>query len=285
MKIGIGSPAAIPWVKPADILEWARRADAGPFSSMGIIDRLSFPNYEPLIALTAAAAVTKRIRLMTTVLLVPLRNTAVLAKQVATLDALSGGRFTLGMGVGARDDDYRAAQVPFEHRGRRLVQAVERMKRIWSGQPVEEGVGVIGPAPVQKGGPELLLGGYSEPAVRRVGQRADGYIAGGGADPARAKQLYQVAMESWQKYNRTGRPRFVGAIYVALGPQEVVQKGVEYMASYYGPGRPPRSNPQEIIDLAKSFADTGMDELILWATVPDPDQVDRFAELIGKIKV
>ncbi len=285
MKIGIGSPAAIPWVKPADIMEWARRADEGPFSSIGIIDRLAFQNYEPLIALTAAAAVTRRIRLMTTVLLVPLRDTAVLAKQAASLDALSGGRFTLGMDVGSREDDYRAAEVPFEHRGRRLVQAVDRMKRIWSGQPVEEGVGIIGPAPVQKGGPELLLGGYSEPAVRRVGRLADGFIAGGGADPARAKQLYQVAEESWKKYNRVGKPRFVGAIYVALGSQEVVEQGSRYMAGYYGTGRPPRSNPQEIMDLAKAFADIGMDELILWATVPDPDQVDRFAELVDKVKV
>jgi alkanesulfonate monooxygenase SsuD/methylene tetrahydromethanopterin reductase-like flavin-dependent oxidoreductase (luciferase family) len=264
-------------------MEWARRADRGPFSSLAIIDRLAYQNYEPLIALTAAAAVTGRIRLMTSVLLAPLRGAAILAKQAASLDALSGGRLTLGLGVGSREDDFRAAEVPFEHRGRRLSQMVARMKRIWSGQPVEEGVGVIGPAPAQKGGPELLLGGYSELAIRRVGRLADGFIAGGGVDPARARQLYQVADESWQKAGRPGRPRFVGAFYVALGPQDVVEKGNEYMRSYYGAARTARSSPQEIIDLARGFAGVGMDELILWATVPDPEQVDRIAEVAAKM--
>src|SRR5260370_2530319 len=164
MKIGIGHPATIPGAKGQLILDWARRADAGPFSSLGSLDRLVYPNYDALITLTASAAVTQRIRLMTTVLLVPLHNAGILAKQAASMDAISGGRLTLGVGVGAREDDFRAASASFHDRGKRFEAQLDTMKRVWSCQPLAEDVGPIGPAPVQPGGPELLIGGYSPPA-------------------------------------------------------------------------------------------------------------------------
>src|SRR5918999_4014525 len=119
MDTSIGLPATIPGTSGSLVLDWARRADSGPFSSLGIIDRLVYPNYEPLITLAAAAAVTDRVRLMSTVLIAPLRGAGVLAKQAATIDAFSGGRLTLGLGVGAREDDFRAASATFEDRGDR----------------------------------------------------------------------------------------------------------------------------------------------------------------------
>src|SRR5690348_12590032 len=108
MKVGIGLPATIPGVTGESVLEWARAADAGPFSSLGIVDRLVYGNYEPLVTLAAVAGATNRIRLMSTVILAPLRNAAVLAKQALSVDALSGGRFVLGLGVGGREDDFQA---------------------------------------------------------------------------------------------------------------------------------------------------------------------------------
>src|ERR671933_1535040 len=109
MDIGIGLPATIPGTRGPLILDWAKQADSGPFSSLAILDRLVYPNYEPLITLAAAAAVTDRVRLMPTVLLAPLRGAGVLAKQAATIDALSGGRLTFGLGVGASEEDLNLA--------------------------------------------------------------------------------------------------------------------------------------------------------------------------------
>jgi alkanesulfonate monooxygenase SsuD/methylene tetrahydromethanopterin reductase-like flavin-dependent oxidoreductase (luciferase family) len=145
MDIAIGLPATIPGTSGSLVLEWAKQADSGPFSSLGILDRMVYPNYEPLITLAAAAAVTSRVRLMTTVLLAPLRRAGVLAKQAATIDALSGGRLTLGLGVGGREDDFNAAPASFYDRAARFEEQLDLMKRIWSGEPVSDEAGPVGP--------------------------------------------------------------------------------------------------------------------------------------------
>jgi len=193
MDVGIGLPATIPGTRGSLILDWAKRADSGPFSSLGIIDRLVYPNYESLITLAAAAAVTDRVRLMSTILIAPLRGAGVLAKQAASIDALSGGRLTLGLGVGAREDDFNAAPATFHDRARRFEEQLELMKRVWSGQPASDEVGPIGPPPARSGGPELLVGGYSPPAIWRVGRWGDGYISGGIPDPEQVRQPFDLA--------------------------------------------------------------------------------------------
>src|SRR5689334_25321730 len=111
MDVGIGLPATIPGVDGGRVIEWAKRAEARGFSTLGTIDRIVYGNYESLIALSAAAAVTERIRLATCILIAPYRNGAITAKQAASVDRLSGGRLTLGVAVGGREDDYAAAGV------------------------------------------------------------------------------------------------------------------------------------------------------------------------------
>ncbi|MFI5273580.1 MAG: LLM class flavin-dependent oxidoreductase, partial [Ktedonobacterales bacterium] len=148
MRVGIGLPGTIPGTPGRLVIEWARRADGGAFSSVGVLDRLVYPNYEPLITLAAAAAVTQQVRLLTTILIAPLHNTAVLAKQAATIDALSLGRLTLGLAVGGREDDFAAAEVDYHTRGARFEQQLAELRRIWSGGPAVDGTGPIGPAPV-----------------------------------------------------------------------------------------------------------------------------------------
>jgi alkanesulfonate monooxygenase SsuD/methylene tetrahydromethanopterin reductase-like flavin-dependent oxidoreductase (luciferase family) len=287
MQIGIGHPGTIPGVKAQLILDWAKRADAGPFSSLGSIDRLVYPNYDALITLTAAAAVTHRIRLMTTVLLAPLHNGGLLAKQTASLDAFSGGRLTLGLGVGGREDDFRAAPADFHNRGKRFEQQLETMKRIWSGQPLADDIGPIGPPSARPGGPELLIGGYSPKAIQRVGRWGDGFIAGG-APPQMARQGYDLAEQAWKNAGRSGKPRFVVGLYWGLGPK-AAERTAEYIRHYYaflGPmaeqmASSVPSTPEALKGAIQAFADVGVDELICWPCIPDLDQVDLLAQLIS----
>ena len=284
MKIGIGLPGTIPGTPGSRIVEWARKADAGPFSSLGTIDRVVYPNYEPLIMLAAAAAVTQRIRLMTSILVAPVRNAGLLAKQAASIDAISGGRLTLGVGVGMRLDDFEAAPTEFKNRGKRFEAQLDLMKRVWDGQEVGNGVGKVGPPPVQKGGPELLIGGYSPAALGRVGKWANGFLAAGG-DPKGTQALYSLAQQSWKEHGRPGEPRLVGLVYYALG-EDAKTRAVGYIKDYYafmgdmadGMAQGIISTPQAAKDTIKAFEGIGMDELVFSPGVPDLDQIDRLAD-------
>ena len=157
MDVGIGLPNAVRGVDRRGIVDWAKRAEDAGFSSLGTIDRIVFANYESFIALAAAAAVTERIRLATDVLLAPLRsNTALLAKQAATLDNLSEGRLVLGLAVGGRQDDYEASSVDFRTRGRTFEHQLEELERFWSEDSA------VGPPTARGGRPELLIGGGAD---------------------------------------------------------------------------------------------------------------------------
>src|ERR1700761_5801850 len=159
MDIGIGLPNTVPGTEGRRLVDWAKNAEEAGFSTLGTIGRLVYPNYEELIALAAAAAVTSRIRLTTSVLLAPLyANTALFAKQAASLDRLSGGRLVLGLGLGGRDDDFSASSLPTTGKGRRLDEQLTEMRRIWGGERFGS-AGAIGPEPIRRGGPQIGLGG------------------------------------------------------------------------------------------------------------------------------
>jgi|SRR5579863_1287479 len=286
MKIGIGLPASIPGVSGQLIIDWARRAEERQFSSLGIIDRIVYPNLEPLTTLAVAAGATERIRLMTTILVTPLRNAGILAKEAATLDHLSNGRLTLGLGVGSREDDFRVASVPFHQRGRRFEEQLATMKHIWSGEAFDASTGPVGPPPVRPGGPEILIGGYSPAAIRRVGRWGDGIILGGSANMELAVQFRGVAEEAWKAEGRSGKPRLVACVYFGLGPDAAGRAGasirhyysfMEQRANFIANSLP--STPEAIKQIIQNFASIEVDEFIFWPTIPDLDQIDRLADL------
>lgn len=282
MNIGLGLPID----DPAQLLTWARRADTGPFSTLGLLDRLVYDNPEPLVTLATLAGATSRIRVQTEVLLAPHHNTALLAKQTVTLDRLSGGRFTLGIGVGGREDDCLAAGIDLHRRGRRLDAQMTLLRRTWSGEPYGEGVGPIGPAPATPGGPEVLFGGFAPAALDRVGRFGDGFL-GAALPPAYMANLFRDATTAWDKHDRPGRPRLVAQANVALGPDATLDRARRNLRDYYAFSGHVEymeagllTTPQQIRETTDAYFGVGADEVMLYCWASDPDQVDRLADLL-----
>ncbi len=279
MNIGVGLPTSTSGINAELLFEWAKRADAGPFSSLGVVDRVAYQNYEPFTALAAAAAITRRVRLATMVAIAPLRNTAILAKQAASLDALSGGRLTLGLAVGARGEDYAASGIDSRGRGRRFGEQLEAIRDIW-----EEGK--IGPTP-KAPGPRVLVGGSSGEALARMARYADGYMHGGGPPRAFAGAAAK-AVAAWSDLGRPGRPILWGMGYFALGDR-TADAGAAYLRHYYAFTGPfaekiaagNLTSPGAITDFIRGYEDAGCDELVLFPTASSIEQVERLAEVVG----
>ena len=287
MDIGIGLPSTIPGTEGRTLVDWARHAEEAGFSTLGTIGRLVYPNYEELIALSAAAAVTSRIRLTTGVLLAPLyTNSALLAKQAASLDRLSGGRLVLGLGLGGRDDDFAASGVSTQGRGRRLDEQVALMKRVWSGEEFGY-AGGIGPEPARPGGPEIILGGTTEASFGRVARIADGWIMGGGT-PDMFAQAAAGVDQAWQEAGRPDRPRKLTLAYFALGT-EARSQAEGYLLHYYGwlgeianmIAGSAAVSPEMVKSYMAAFEASGCDEIIFVPTASRLDQVSLLAEAIA----
>jgi alkanesulfonate monooxygenase SsuD/methylene tetrahydromethanopterin reductase-like flavin-dependent oxidoreductase (luciferase family) len=287
MKIGIGIPTAIPGKDAFLIPEWARQAEAASFSSIGVTDRIVYSSCESMTVLAAMAGATTRIGLLSHVIIAPLRSPGMLAKQAASLDAISGGRLTLGLSVGQREDDFVANSASYHDRGKRFDEQLALMKRLWEGQPFSQEIGAIGPLPVQSGGPKIIIGALSPAGIKRVGRWADGYI-GGVVGPDHTNQCYQMAKQSWQEAGRTGKPRLLACAYFGLGPdaRERAQAPVKKYYAYRGPladviAGMVAATKEELHTVIQRYAEIGTDELILVACIPEVDQVARLADALG----
>ncbi len=280
MEVGIGLPNTLKGATGDLMLDWARRADAGPFASLGVFDRLSYDSYDPLITLAAAAGATARIRLVTMIITGPLRNDALLAKEVASLDALSGGRLTLGIALGARKEDYDVAGIEYTTRGRRLSEQLAALRAAWEDE-------MFGPHPAQPGGPEIVVGGLNDSAYARAARYADGYVHGGGPPRAFAAAATK-ARAAWVDAGRPGQPRLWAQGYYALG-EEAAEAGRAYMLDYYAFTGPFAeriaagllTTPQAIVQFVRGYAEAGCDHLVLFPTVARIEQLERLTEVVG----
>jgi len=231
MDIGIGLPSTIPGISGRLIVDWARAAEQAGFSSLGTLDRIVYANLETVPTLAAAAAVTERIGLTTAILIGPYRgNGALLAKQLATVDAIAGGRLRVGIAVGGRADDYEATGTPFAGRGRAFDAQLAELRAVWAQQP-RGYAGPIGPAPVQAGGPPLLIGGNAAAAFRRMTEFGVGWIMGGGG-PQAFTEGADKARRAWREAGRAGKPRLAALAYVSLGDNAETHAR-HYLRDYY----------------------------------------------------
>jgi alkanesulfonate monooxygenase SsuD/methylene tetrahydromethanopterin reductase-like flavin-dependent oxidoreductase (luciferase family) len=287
MDLGIGLPNTVPGAESAQLTDFARAADDAGFSSLGTIDRIVYPNFEALVCLGAAAAVTKRIKLLTNVVLGPLRmNAALLAKQSLTIDALAGGgRFVLGLGIGGREDDYEVSQVPLSGRGAWMDAALPEIRRIWNGEGNLQSK--VGP-PAQNGGPSLLLGGSVDASFQRVAKYADGWIMPGGT-PDQHTESYESVQSAWQGEGRDGKPKMVGLAYFSLGG-DAEANAESYLRNYYAwlgdetagmVAGGAAKDADTVKQYLSAFEDAGYDELILAPCSSDPAQVGLLAEAAG----
>ena len=280
MDVGVGLPSTIPGVTTEQVLDAARRAEAAGFHSLGVLDRIVYDNLEPLVTLAAVAAVTERIRLTTAILIVPNRaNVALVAKQAATVDVLSGGRLTLGVGLGGRNDDYGVSGVPTEGRGKRFEEMLEEMQGYWRGDEV-------GPKPVQEGGPPLWVGGMVDAAYRRAARFGAGWIMGGGT-PDQLAEGAEKARQAFRDAGREDEPRIGALMYFALGEdaEATAHRDLTHYYAWLGEevaemiASSAATDEETVKTYLQAFEAAGCDEAICFPTSPDPEQVDLLAQV------
>ena len=277
MDIGIGLPNSVLGVDRRGIVDWAREAENAGFASLGTIGRLAYDNYEELVSLAAAAAVTEKVRLTTDILISPYRQTALFAKQAATVDHLSGGRLVLGLAVGGREDDFELAGVDFQKRGAIMDRQLEELQQLWKRD------GDFGPRPANGERPSLLIGGQADAAFRRAAKYGDGWTLGGGT-PDAFKQGAAKMRDAWQAEGRDGEPRTMALFYFALG-DSAEEDARHSLGTYYawlgeyadqiveGAAK----SEDAIRERLAAFEEAGADEVIAFPSSADPRQVELLA--------
>lgn len=276
MDIGVGLPMKA--LEGEELAEFAHTIERGPFASLSLGDRLAYDCHDVLTALTYVAAITNRLRLTTSVLCLPMYREGVVAKQAASIDRLSKGRLSLGLGLGGRETDFAVSPAPWKGRGKRFEEQLATMQRIWRGEPPFPGTNPVGPVPFTPGGPEVIIGGFVPAAMRRAGRMAHGVRSFAfGADTKVHLERYALAKEAWDEAGRPGRPRLIAACNFALGPN-AHEAFVTHAHTYYGHDQAllddalssnAPTSPKAILEfIAKCEAD-GIDELVFTTVTAD----------------
>lgn len=289
MRIGVGLPVEVRGVTGQTLIDWMVRADEGPFETIAVTDEIVSDTYDALATLAAAAAVTRRVGLMSVVIAGPTRNTATLAKQAASIDALSDGRLSLGLGVGEMIDDFAAVGVPLRGRGKKFDEQLAEMKRIWAGEPATPSGRSIGPPSVRRGGPQLLLGGWAPAALARIGQFADGYVGAILTEEMITDEPHRLVEGSWREHQRPGRPRLVQNVYFALGEHSDDAIDAHLSSSYsdapdYDVQEMRKAIPRtdsEVRRMIDRVESIGADEVILHPVADQIDQLARLEQVLG----
>lgn len=292
------------------IFDWVERIERGPYASLCFGERVSFRNPDAIALMGACAALTRRVRLVTTVLIAPIHSPVLLAKQCATIDVLSGGRLVVGVGIGGREEDFRAVGADLDrHHNDALGGIIREMRRVWAGEIVVPGARAgVGPAPLQKGGPPVLCGAMGPRATRLAAHWADGLCGfnwgpraeGERPDFALANHVWTLrdmegqfegARRAWQEAGRDRPPRLCVGFWFALdaGGRAQIEAHLRRYLNWLPPEQVAPLLPiagfagsaSELRALLRRIEGLGADEVQLVSTSIDPDQVERVAQAIG----
>lgn len=285
MKIGMTLPSFVVGVSGPTIREWCRRIDDGPYSSLAVGERVAYPSHDLVTSLAYAAAATRRVRLVSTIVVLPSHDAVRVAKQAATIDVLSEGRLTLGVGVGGRDQDYAAVGASTARRFARLDEQVATMRRVWRGEVAVDGVPPIGPTPVQAGGPPLLTAAMGPQSLARSAQWADGLSGFDlGPDAASVVGTFDAVRAAWRDAGRTDRPWLSTSCWFALGDgatERLQGYARNYLATFGDEAATAMASlcrlddPGAVRDGLAAVEAAGADEFVFVPTTDDPAELDR----------
>lgn len=282
MRIGIGIPNQVRNMDPKVVVPWATRAERAGFATLGTIGRIAYPGMQDTVALAAAAGATSKIGLFSNVLIGPAWSPVLLAKEVAGINGVSGGRLTLGLGLGARPDDYTVEGRGPKGLGGIIDSDLEVYRDVWNGAPVGGGTNPAvphGTRPVP-----LMFGGVAPSALARMAKWGEGYI-GASVPAAMVADAFDNARAAWQEAGRDGSPRLVAICYFALGDGAAGRANAgDYYSVSPGFAELVTANvavsAADVVRLRESFEAIGTDELIFNPTTDDVDDVERLAEVV-----
>ena len=292
MKIGICLPYMKAGLTREDYMAWFKRVDEGPFHSISCGERVHGPSFDMRIVLAAAAAVTTRAEITPTLYVLPMHNATRVAKEIASLDILSGGRVkNMVVGYGGREKDYLAVGAAFKGRYKRMDTQVEEMRRVWQQQEMIAGGGPIGPAPTQSGGPNILVGVMGPKSIARCAAWAHGlYAWSGNAQVQEWNNTFAMADAAWETANRNEKPYRLGGFWYTLA-DDGQQKLYDYVYEYLAIAGPEiatmmaesvhRSSPDALTEALDNAEAAGCEEVFLVPATAELVEVDRLCELLA----
>jgi len=277
----------------SETIAWCEAIDQGPWSSLAVPERVTYPSHSWIVELSAAAAITQRVRLWTTIIVLPAHDAVDVAKQLASVDQLSAGRLTVGIGVGGREHDYRAINGSFDRRWSRMDEQVETMRRVWSGEPPFEGADPVGPPPAQAGGPPFVAGAMGPKALARAAKWAIGVDDGStvfGIDPTATEAAFTRIREAWSAEGRSDAPHISASLWYALGDdaqERLYDYGYSYMKIFgeevgtMMAGMLSTSTAESLRESVSTLESLGCDELFLVPTTTDVTELNRTRDALG----
>lgn len=292
MKIGICLPYMKAGLTRDDYMDWFARVDSGPFHSISCGERVHGPTYDMRVVLSAAAATTNKVEITPTLYVLPMHNAARVAKEVATLDILSGGRVNkIAVGYGGREKDYQALGASFKGRYGRLDRQVQEMKKIWAGEEIIEGGGPIGPSLTRSEGPALLAGAMGPKSIERCAQWADGlYAWSGNGSREELERTFGMADAAWERAEREVKPYRLGGFWYTLaddGQQKLYDYVYEYLAiagdeiATMMAESVHRSSADAVAEGLDNAEAAGCEEVFMVPATADLVEIDKLCDIIA----